>query len=174
MNVAQAIQTKRAVRTFANRPLADDDVHWILYAGRRAQSSKNTQPWHFIALRERERLQALSRLGTYAAHLEGAALGIVILTPDPAIRWSIMFDAGQAAAYMQLAAWERGIGSCPATIYEPNAARELLRFPPDLHVHVALAFGYPRDAGSLTRPPQSGGRKPFGENIHFETWGSTP
>ena len=31
-----------------------------------------------------------------------------------------MFDAGQAAAFMQLAAWELGIGSCPASIYEPK------------------------------------------------------
>jgi len=174
MNVDQAIQTKRAVRTFSNQPLTDDDVHWILHAGRRAQSAKNTQPWHFIAIRERERLKALSRLGTYAEHLAGAALGIVLLTPDPVIRWSIMFDAGQAAAYMQLAAWERGIGSCPATIYELEAARELLSFSPDLHAHVALSFGYPQDPGSLTKPPQRGGRKPFGETIHFETWGSSP
>ena len=38
--------------------------------------------------------------------LAGAALGVAIITPDPEERFSLMFDAGQAVAYMQLAAWE--------------------------------------------------------------------
>ena len=40
-------------------------------------------------------------------------------------------DAGQAAAYMQLAAWEMGVGSCLATLFEPEQARTLLGFPPE-------------------------------------------
>jgi nitroreductase len=48
MNVSEAIRMKRAVRQFADRPLPEEIVLAILNAGRRAQSSKNTQPWHFI------------------------------------------------------------------------------------------------------------------------------
>ncbi len=58
-------------------------------------------------------LKALSECGTWAGHLAGAALGVAILTPDPTEKFQIMFDAGQAAAYMQLAAWELGVGSVP-------------------------------------------------------------
>lgn len=170
MDVARAIRLKRAVREFAPTPLSDQQVLSILHAGRRAQSSKNTQPWHFIAIRQRETLLALSRLGTYAGHLAGAALGVAILTPDPSHRWSIAFDAGQAAAYMQLAAWEMGIGSCLATIYQPDAARALLGFPEDLHLNIALSFGYPADPDVLTRPPRPGGRHPAESRFHFETW----
>ncbi len=174
MDVYQAILTKRAVRIFQDQPLTDQQVRRILNAGRRAQSSKNTQPWQFIAIRERERLEALSQLGTYAGHLAGAALGVAILTPDPAQRWSIMFDAGQAAAYMQLAAWEMGIGSCPATIYQPEKARALLGFPAEWHLRVALSFGYPAEPQMLSAPPRRGGRKSFAETVHFETWSSAP
>ena len=39
---------------------------------------------------------------------------------DPGEKFQTMFDAGQAAAYMQLAAWELGVGSCLASIYEPE------------------------------------------------------
>ncbi|MFQ5897294.1 MAG: nitroreductase family protein [Candidatus Methylomirabilia bacterium] len=173
MDVTEAIRTKRAVRLFAPRPLPDDVVRRILNAGRRAQSSKNTQPWRFIAIRERATLEALSRLGAYAGHLAGAVLGVAILTPDPAQRWSIMFDGGQAAAYLQLTAWELGVASCLATIYEPEAARELLGFPADLHLNVALSFGYPADPDVLSAPPRAGGRRPFGESVHFERWGSS-
>jgi len=158
------------VRQFASRPLSDELARRIVNAGRRAQSAKNTQPWHFIVIQDRKTLTALSRLGTYAGHLADATLGVAILTPDPAQRWSIMFDAGQAAAYMQLAAWELGVASCLATIYEPDAARELLGFPGDLHMNVGLSFGYPADPAILSFPPRAGGRRPFAESVHVERW----
>lgn len=170
MNVSEAIRTKRAVRKFEQKPIPANAVKDILNAGRRAQSSKNTQPWRFIAIQDPERLQAVSKLGEYAGHLAGAALGVIILTPPPEQRFSIMFDAGQAAAYMQLAAWELGIGSCLATIYEPEKARDLLGFPQDLHARIAISFGYPLSDGLITAPPRKGGRQPLEEVVHWEKW----
>jgi nitroreductase len=138
-----------------------------LNAGRRSQSSKNTQPWHFIAITDKSILKGLSECGTWAAHLAGAALGVAILTPDPAEKFQTMFDAGQAAAYMQLAAWELGIGSCPASIYQPEKARVLLGFPPELHLRIALSFGYPLNEGELSAPPKKGGRRDLMEIVHW-------
>lgn len=171
MQVTQAIRTKRAVRSFNDRPLSEEAVMTILNAGRRAQSAKNRQPWRFIAIQDRSRLEALSECGTYAGHMAGAALGIAILTPDPAQRWSIMFDAGQAAAYMQLAGWSLGIGSCLATIYKPEKARGILAFPDEYQLNVCLSFGFPVDPSVLEAPPEKGGRFPADELIHYETWG---
>lgn len=172
MQVEEAIRMKRAVRVFKDKRLKEEHVRAILNAGRRAQSAKNQQPWQFLAIDDPKILAALSELGTYAGHLAGAALGVAILTPDPAQRWSIMFDAGQAAAYMQLAAWELGIGSCPATIYQPEDARELLGFPEEWHIRVALSFGYPDDEEELTQAPASGGRKELDALTHWNRWGS--
>ena len=169
MDVIEAIRTKRAVRVFQDRPLPDEVLTAILNAGRRAQSSKNSQPWHFVVVRERATLVALSKLGTYAGHLAGAALAEVIVTPDPAERWSIMFDAGQSAAYMQLAAWDLGVASCPATIYEPDQAEALLGIPPEWHVHAALSFGYPA-APAGSQAPKPAGRKALSDVVHWEKW----
>ena len=71
MNVSEAIRSKRAVRQFADQPLPEETVLAILNAGRRAQSAKNIQPWHFIAIRQRSTLQALSQMGEWAGHLAG-------------------------------------------------------------------------------------------------------
>ena len=172
MQVNAAICTKRAIRQFKAETLPEDAVRQILNAGRRAQSSKNTQPWQFIALVDREVLKGLAALGTYAGHVEGAAMAVAILTPDPKQRWSILFDAGQAASYMQLAAWELGIGSCLATIYEPEAARELLGFPDEYFLHVAISFGFPADPALITQPPETGGRHPLGDVAHVNHWGT--
>ena len=170
MDVFDAIRTKRAVRQFKPDLLPESDLKRVLNAGRRAQSAKNTQPWRFIAVRDRTVLQKLSTLGQYAGHIAGAAAAVAILTPDPASRFSVMFDAGQAASYMQLAAWELGIGSCLATIYEGEKARDLLGFPADLHLSVCISFGYPAEEAALTRAPQKGGREALDNLVHFDHW----
>ena len=170
MNVSEAIRTKRAIRQFEQRPLPEAAVRAILQAGRRAQSSKNSQPWHFVVVRERETLKALARMGTYAGHMAGAALGVVFVTVDPAVRWAIMFDCGQSASYMQLAAWELGLGSCLATLYEPEQARALLGVPAEMHINVAISFGYPTAAELAARPLKPGGRRALEDVVHWEKW----
>lgn len=170
MNVSDAIKTKRAVRKFQDRPLDDETVQAILNAGRRSQSSKNSQPWHFIAIRDKTILKQLSECGEWAGHLAGAALGVALVSADPSEKFQIMFDLGQAAALMQLAAWELGVGSCPASIYEPDRAREILGFPNDLHLRFALSFGYPLEEEKITAPPKKGGRKPLKDVVHWDRW----
>src|SRR5512138_134813 len=170
MNVSEAIRTKRAVRKFQEKSLPDEVINAILNAGRRSQSSKNEQGWQFIAVRHKSILKALSECGQWAGHLAGAALGVAILTPDPEGKFQIMFDAGQAAAFMQLAAWELGVGSVPASLYEFEKTREILGFPPEWHLRIALSFGYPIDEEKLSAPPQKGGRRSLDEIVHWERW----
>jgi nitroreductase len=166
MDVHQAIATKRAVRQFSEQPLSEQDVVAILDAGRHAQSSKNDQPWRFIAVRDRSTLTALAECGTYAGHLAGAALGIALVAMP-----GYDFDIGQAAAYMQLAAWERGIGSCIASIYEPEKAKAILGVPAEMQFSTALSFGFPARAEVLTAPPRKGGRQPLEAVVRWERFG---
>jgi len=170
MDVSTAIRFKRAIRQFTESPLPDAVARTILNAGRRSQSSKNTQPWHFVAVRDKNTLKALAECGGWANHLAGAALAVAILTPDPAEKFQTMFDAGQAAAYMQLAAWEQGVGSCIASIYDGEKARQVLGFPEKLHLRIAISFGYPQESEALTAPPRKGGRKALDEMVHWEHW----
>ncbi len=170
MNVSDAIRLKRAVRKFLDKPLTEHEVNIILNAGRRSQSSKNNQGWQFIAIRDKSILKELSQCGEWAGHIAGAALCVAILTPDPAEKFQTMFDAGQAAAFMQLAAWELGVGSCPASIYEAERARAILGFPAEWHLRIALSFGYAAEEEKLSAAPKKGGRKALDEVAHWEKW----
>ncbi|HEX6869382.1 MAG TPA: nitroreductase family protein [Candidatus Limnocylindrales bacterium] len=171
--VWSAINARRAIRRFADRPLEPAHLDRILNAGRRAGSSKNQQRWTFIVCRDRAHLGRLAEVGPWAGHLAGAAVGIALVTPrsegadDPL---SVMFDLGQAAENMMLAAWELGIGSVPATVYEHDMARELLGYPADQHCEYLLSFGYPADETDLTRPLRRGGRRDLGEMVREERW----
>ncbi len=170
MNVSEAIRFKRAVRKFSEQSLPEETILAILNAGRRAQSSKNTQPWHFIAITDKTSLKALSECGEWAGHLSGAALGVAIVHPDPGEKFQVMFDIGQAAAHMQLMAWELGVGSCLASLYDSEKARHLLDFPVEWHLRIAISFGYPQEAEILTAPPRKGGRRALAEIVHWNHW----
>jgi nitroreductase len=165
MTVSELIRTKRAVRQFTDDPLSEEAVRTILNADRRAQSSKNTQPWHFIALRDRATLRHLAGCGAYTWHLAGTpfAVALVASTADG-------FDVGQAAAYLQLAAWDLGIGSCIASMWELEKARAILDVPHDLHFDVAISFGYPLASSVQSHAPKPNGRKPFDEVVLWGRW----
>lgn len=169
----EAIDSLRVVREFSPRPVEPWIVERLLDAARRTGSSKNQQRWAFIVCRDRARLAELATLGPWAGHLAGAAVAIALLTPDPAVAdapLSVTWDLGRAAQSMVLAAWELGIGSVPATVYEHDRARALLGYPADWHCEFILSFGYPADPELLVAPKRVGGRRALAELVHEERW----
>jgi len=171
--VWDTIQSRRAIREFADRPLAPEHLERILRAGRRANSSKNQQRWSFIVCRDRAHLKELSTVGPWAGHLAGAAVGVALVSPDPKATdapLSVMFDLGQAADSMMLTAWELGVGSVPATVYEHDLVQRLLGYPDDQHCEFLISFGYPADPGEMQRPLKAGGRRPLDDLVHEERW----
>jgi nitroreductase len=175
MDTWQAIDTTRAIRKFAERPLEPEHLNRILNAGRRSGSSKNQQNWDFIVCTDREHLRQLALVGSpsgSAGHLAGAAAAVALVTPDPHTAeapFSIVWDLGRAAQNMTLAAWDLGIGSVPATVYDHDLARRLLGYPADRWCEFLLSFGYPENPEALAWPKRRG-RKPLEEIVHQERW----
>ena len=172
MDVWEAINSVRVIRDFADRPLSAEHEARILNAARRTGSSKNEQTWAFIVIHDRDLLNELTGVGKYADHLAGAATAIALVTPDESAGWrnTRMWDLGRAAQNMVLAAWELGIGSAPATVFEPELVRRLLDLPSDRRCHFLLSFGYPADPTELGAPNKRGGRKPLEALVHEERW----
>jgi len=172
MDAWRAINSVRVVREFADRPLEPDHVKRILNAGRRTASSKNEQRWIFIVVQDREHLRELAAVGRYGGHLAGAAAAIALVTPDPngPRGKSIIWDLGRAAQNMVLAAWELGIGSAPATVYDHKLSGKLLGLPADHDCSFIMSFGYPADPSALTAPNRAGGRRSLDEVAREDHW----
>lgn len=155
---------KRDRRTFLHKPISEESLRRILQAGRMTPSSKNAEPNRFVVVSSEEGKQALADLSPMARWLANAAAVVVLVqTQDHA------FDAGRCAQNMMLAAYDDGIGSCPAHLPEKRVA-ELLNVPPGLFINRVIGFGFidPERTG----PPPAVARKrlPLEQLVHNEHW----
>jgi nitroreductase len=169
MQTWEAIESRRNVRSFADRPIPAEDLDRILEAGRRSPSSQNWQPWDFILVTDREQLRALAKVWRGAGHVADSAATIVVIGPaaDNEFRRA-QFDLGQATMAMTLAATDLGIGSCHAGVADLPLARDLLGFPGDRDWAFLVSLGYPADRPLV--PIKNPKRRPFGEVVHRGRW----
>jgi nitroreductase len=173
MDTLTALRTLRVIRRYQPRPLTEDEVHAIADAARKTGSSKNTQRWDFITIRERGSLERLAGVTIYAQHLPsaGAAIALIVDAPAPDHARSVLWDLGRAAQSMALTAWDMGIGSCPITVQDFALAADVMGLPQHKQCQYIMALGWPADPEDLTRPPQAGGRRSYEEVVHKERWG---
>jgi nitroreductase len=102
METFTCIRTRREIRDFLDKPIPEESLLRILEAGRLAPSSKNSQPWHFVVIRDRETLAKISDLTPTGKHLAQAPLAIAVLM-DGAKMPEV--DGARAIQNMVLAAW---------------------------------------------------------------------
>src|SRR3954463_5294410 len=132
MATEEAIKTRRNVRQFADRPIAEADLDRILGAGRLAPSAKNWQPWDFVVVTDRDRLRELANVWVGAGHVAGAAAAIALIAPEPDDdrgRGLLQYDLGHATMLIMLAAAELGIGTGHASVEDQQLARRVLGPP---------------------------------------------
>ncbi|HEY8547527.1 MAG TPA: nitroreductase family protein [Acidimicrobiales bacterium] len=115
--VIDTMATARTIRRFTDEPVPDELVERLVFAATRASSGRNSQPWTFVAIRDRETLRAFAdELRPRAAELRRAAertadvsrrrmfrqtadlmgalptVPVVILVAGRLIRWGPPFD----------------------------------------------------------------------------------
>jgi nitroreductase len=171
METWDAIRSRRNVRAFADRPIADEDLDRILEAAWRTPSSSNQQRWDFVVCTDREQLQALSKVWQWATHVAVSAATICLVAPrseDERERESIQYDLGQATMSIMLAAADLGIGSGHASVRDQELAGRLLGLPEDRFCAWLIALGYPADRplAPIARPD----RRPFDSVVHRGRW----
>lgn len=143
MDTYQCIATKRDLRSFTSAAISEETLRKVLNAGRLSGSSRNRQPWQFIVVQDRARLEHLAKFGRFARHVATAAAAIVLIIDDA----REAFDAGRCAQNMMLAAWNVGLASCPATLHHAQEAKHFLGVPTDKTIAMAISLGYPDPRG---------------------------
>jgi nitroreductase len=115
METWDSIRARRNVRQYSSEPIDRESLERICEAGRRAPSAGNWQPWNFVVVTGREQLIELAKVWERGGrHIVSSAATIALAAKEPEHErqgdW-LMYDFGQATAYMMLAAADLGIGS---------------------------------------------------------------
>jgi nitroreductase len=155
------IRTRREIRDYREQPVTDQELQVILEAGRFAPSSKNSQPWHFIVIRDRDTLKKVSELTPTGAHIAKASLAIALLMDGAKLP---EIDGARAMQNMVLAAWDLGIGSCWVTNFYEDGVKDLLGVPQRMKLVTVMPFGYP----TKPRTNRKKVRKRLDEIVHYE------
>lgn len=158
------ILSLRAIRSYTDEPLREEDLNALFEAARWTGSSKNRQSWSFVVVSEPDRLQSLAECGDFTDPVRDSAATIVIVQEPEGYE----FDSGRAAQNIMLAAKAIGIASCPITFHRDGDVRRVLNVPEDRRTRYGVALGYPTETAA---PRRIGGRKATNELIHRETYG---
>jgi nitroreductase len=134
-----AVVSMRAVRAYSEESISTTQLDRILQAGRATGSSRNRQPWFFVAVTDYDRLQELAPMVFAPENIATCAAAIAVVMPSPAGA----FDAGRVAQNMMVAAWNNGVGSCPNSVRIADDALKLLGLSEDRHIATILSFGFP-------------------------------
>jgi nitroreductase len=81
-NVIEVLQTRRSIRTYAERPVERAIIEEIIDCARLAPTAMNDQPWDFVVLRGKEDLQRLPPMLGHAEFIANAAFAVLVLARE--------------------------------------------------------------------------------------------
>jgi nitroreductase len=163
----------RQFREFTPEPPTAAELEAMTEVARWSGSSRNSQPWRFIVIRDRETLRRIHEAGmpqTRSLGTAPAAIAIV-LSGDPA-DLEHAFDEGRAAERLLVAANLLGLGAGVAWIF-PHVGPvvgDLLALPPDRFVRTIVPVGHPTDAARRPKSAPGTARLPATETVFEERW----
>jgi nitroreductase len=170
--VIAAMQERRSIRTYTDRPVPDEIVERIIRAGIEAPTGMGVQPWQFIVVRNKELMRKISDYckPILVESLQGVkdekALGYRTLLEDPAFNIFynapvlVMvigdgrdpmseYDCALCAGNMLLAASAMGLGGCwigSAEVAQENEEiKNDLKIPKHYRIIAPLIIGYPAE-----------------------------
>jgi nitroreductase len=184
MELFEAINTRRSVRKYLDKPVEDEKLQQVLEAVRQAPSWANMQCWRMVVVKDkttREKISELSYVESffapkgYKSNPSKKALAeapvVIVLCGDPersGVLWNqsyYLVDTGIAWENLMLAARALGLGSVFVGVYEEDGIKALLNIPQNIRVVGLFPLGYP------TEEAKAGpSRKPLEEICFSETW----
>lgn len=145
------IQRRRSIRKFKDMPVEKSKVDKLLQAALLAPSGKRMFPCEFVAIDNKEILQALSECKSHGAKLiSGAPLAIAIVANTKLYDvW--VEDASVASTFVMLAAESLNLGCCWVQMHlrgtqDGNSStdnmKHILNIPDGFELLSVLAIGY--------------------------------
>jgi len=145
--VLQFITKRRSVRAFTGEPVPREKLEIALKAAMAAPSARNSQPWHFLVVTERERIQALCAAHPYASFGDKAGAVILPFGRKAESRWFDQ-DMGAATENLLLALANLGLGAtwCGMPAELQADVRTVVGIPEGLTFFALIPVGVPAES----------------------------
>lgn len=164
MDVKAAIQARRSIRKYEDKPIPKELLDDLLESARLAPSANNAQKWSIIVVTDKELLRRLvpaSGNQRFVAECSVYLVGVA----EPGFHYSAI-DMTIALDHLTLYAVEKGLGTCWIGDFNGDKVKEILGIPKESDVPICLTLGYPSQAPAARR------RKKLSELFHKEKWGT--
>jgi len=167
MDVLTAIKQRRSVRAYKPAQIEEEKLKKVLEAARLAPSASNRQDWKFIVVREKETKKKLARAAFGQSFIGEVPVVIVACGTEPKTIMACgqptsTVDVSIACAFMILAAYEQGLGTCWIGAFSEDEVKKILKIPEPVRVVAVISLGYPDES------PSQKDRKDFDEIVCFE------
>lgn len=146
-----SILSRRSIRRYLSRPVAEEDIQELLQAAMAAPSAENEQPWHFVVIDDRQMLDSIPRIHPYSHMVREAPAAILVCgetKQDPSKGFWVQ-DCSAATENILLAAHAKGLGSVWLGIYPLEdrvlAFKEKFNLPDIITPLALLPIGYPAE-----------------------------
>ena len=139
-------RSRRSIRQYKAQPVEQEKIDYMLRCALMSPSSKRTNPWEFVVVRDEAKLRAMEGCRTYGSGMFKTAMAAIVVALDTTLSDTWMADGAIAAEHLLLAAEEQGLGACWCQVYQREGAEELIRslcgIPDDRTVLCVISIGY--------------------------------
>ena len=169
----QPLLRTRQVREFTPEPPTDTELEALTDVARWSGSSRNSQPWRFIVIRDPATIKSVHDAGvpqTRSLLTAPAAIAIVLSGDEGDIDHA--YDEGRAAERVLIAAGLLGLAAGVAWIFPTVRAEvgSVLGLPEGRFVRTIVAVGHPTPAAQRPKSAPGAARLPRSETVFSERW----
>jgi len=167
MDALEAIFTRRSIRAYTSEPVSEEDLKVILEAAMNAPSASNRQPWQFIVVDDRSKLDAIMEVHPYSKMLAQAPMAIVVCGDTEVSSSYWQQDCSAATENLLLAARALGLGTVWLGVYpredRVNGISRIFQLPAHVKPLAVVAVGHPaEEKGRVDRWQE--------ERVHRNQW----
>lgn len=173
MEFFDVVRNRHSVRSFKSDPVEDEKLTKILEAANRAPSAGNLQAYEIITVHDHGKKQALAKAALGQDFVAEAPLVLVVCAnpqrsePTYGKRGRELYcinDASIAAAYIQLAATDLGLGSTWVGAFSDEKVKSIVEVPEYTKPVVIIPIGYANEKPEITE------RRGINDLVHGEVF----
>ena len=153
-NFLEFLKIRRSIRSFQDKSIPKDKLEKMVDAARYAATARNLQPWEFVVVTDKNKLEQLAQVAENGKFIAQAAACVAVFSIDTKY---FLEDGSAATCNILLAATALGIASCwVAGDKKPYCQQviDLLGVPSTMKLISMVALGYPQEKDVFKKMPK--------------------